>query len=420
MNRRQFLQAVPSLAAAPLLARSAFAGTGRGNSIQSDSDGTLRVGGRREFILGLYQAPAHPEALREASQAGFNLINRSPTAASFDEAHALGLWGWTALGSLPVPTPAAERAAAETRMRATIESLRAHPALLFWETEDEPTFVWKEPLRLRTPPAQINDTAAFIRAHDPAHPLYLNESPTNLVRTLQAYSPAADIVATDIYPVIPHGAREQYALWPDGRQGDFLNTFISQVGDYADKMRRVAGPERAVFMVLQGFAWEGLRDKDKGQDPAMILYPNAAQLRFMAWQSIVHGVNGLIWWGLSYTPYTAPLWSDLKTIAREISQVRDALSARRLRVSLKIDYRDTGHSLDRGVEWIAKSLGRGNGILLAAVNADGNPVDATISGLKRYRKCEPVVGGGTAELVAGQLHEKFEPFGTRVWRLMDV
>ena len=241
-------------------------------------------------LFRTYQVPKHESALREASEAGSNLINRNPDRAAYDKAHALGLWGWSALGSLP-PT---NRAEAENRMRQTIETLRSHPALLFWETEDEPTLVWKEPAKLRTPAAQINDTAAFIRKLDATHPLYLNQSPTNLVSILQAYNPAADIVATDIYPIIPHGIREEYALWPDGRQGDFLNETVSQVGQYADKMRAVAGPGRAVFMVLQGFAWEMLRDKDR--DPAAVLYPTVAQLRFMAWQSVVHGVNGLIWW----------------------------------------------------------------------------------------------------------------------------
>jgi hypothetical protein len=378
-------------------------------TIRPDHDGMLRVRGRREFVLGLYQVPKHDGALREASEAGFNLINRSPARAAYDEAHALNLWGWSALGSLP-PT---NRAEAENRMRQTIETLRDHPALLFWETEDEPTYVWKEPMKLRTPASQINDTAAFIRKFDATHPLYLNQSPTNLVSTLQAYNPAADIVATDIYPVIPHGIRESYALWPDGRQGDFLNDTLSQVGQYADKMRTVAGPNRAVFMVLQGFAWELLREKDR--DSAMVLYPNARQLRFMAWQSVVHGVNGLIWWGLSYTPSEAPLWNDLRTVARELSQVRAALAASPAKLPLKITYHDTGHSLDRGVEWLAKPLGRE--MLLIAVNADDNPVDATFDGLNRFQKCELMVGSGSTELAKGQMRERFEPFGTRVWRL---
>ncbi len=407
MNRRHFLQTTTLAAAALPVLPNAFAAAP--STIRPDRDGMLCVRGRREFILGLYQVPKHDTALREASEAGFNLINRSPTRAAYDEAHALGLWGWSALGSLPTE----KRADAETRMRQTIEALRDHPALLYWETEDEPTYVWKEPAKLRTPATQINATAAFIRRLDPAHPLYLNQSPTNLVSTLQTYNPAADIVATDIYPVVPRGIREMYALWPDGRQGDLLNDTLSQVGQYADKMRAVAGPHRAVFMVLQGFAWEMLRDKDR--DPAMVLYPTLAQLRFMAWQAVVHGVNGLVWWGLSYTPPEAPLWNDLQTVVRELAQVRAALAAPPVKLPLKLTYHDTGHSLDRGIEWLAKPLGRDT--LLIAVNADGNPVDVTFEGLDRFRRCESLFEARSVAWTKGQLRERFEPFGTRVWRL---
>lgn len=407
MNRRHFLQTTTLAAAALPVLPSAFAAASP--TIRPGRGGMLRVRGKREFILGLYQTPKHDGASREASEAGFNLINRSPTRAAYDEAHALGMWSWSAFGSLPTE----KRAAAKTQMRKTIEALRDHPALLFWETEDEPTFVWKEPLKQRVPAEQINATAAFIRRFDPVHPLYLNQSPTNLVSTLRAYNPAADIVATDIYPVVPHGIREMYALWPDGRQGDFRNATLSQVGQYADKMRAVAGPHRAVFMVLQGFAWEMLRDKDR--DPAMVLYPTAAQLRFMAWQSIVHGVNGLVWWGLSYTPPEAQLWNDLKTVVRELAQVRTALAAPVVKLPLKLTYHDTGHSLDRGIEWLAKPLGRDT--LLIAVNADGNPVDVTFEGLGRFRRCESVFEPRPVAWAKGQMREHFEPFGTRVWRL---
>jgi hypothetical protein len=407
MNRRQFLRSTALMVAAS----SSTLGAGEAKSSRTwlDRDGMLCVRGKREFILGLYQAPPHDGALREAGEAGFNLVHRSPTRAAYNEAQAHGLWGWSALGSLPTTN----RAEAENRMRRTIEALRDHPALLFWETEDEPTFVWKEPTKWRTAPAQINETAAFIRRLDPAHPLYLNHSPTNLVATLQAYNPAADIVATDIYPVIPAGVREMYALWPDGRQGDLLNNTVSQVGQYADKMRAVAGPHRAVFLVLQGFAWEMLRDKDR--DPAKVLYPTLAQLRFMAWQAVAHGVNGLLWWGLSHLPPQAPFWSDLRTVASELARVRAALAAPPLQLPLKLTYHDTGHSLDRGLQWLVKPLGRE--ALLLAVNADPNPVDVTLSGLGRFPRCDGWFERRAVAWANGQLREQFEPFGTRLWRL---
>ena len=54
-----------------------------------------------------------------------------------------------------------------------------------------------------------------------------------------------------------------------------------------------------------------------------------------------------------------------------------ALASAPEKLPLTLTYYDTGHSLDRGVEWIVKSAGR----LLVLVNADPNPVDVTIGGL---------------------------------------
>jgi hypothetical protein len=106
-------------AAMPFLP-SAFASSAR--AIRTDHDVMLCVWSEREFILGLYQAPKHKGALRQASEAGFNLINRSATRAAYDEAQALGLRGWTALGSLP-PT---NRSEAETRKN---EICKTNPAV---------------------------------------------------------------------------------------------------------------------------------------------------------------------------------------------------------------------------------------------------------------------------------------------------
>ena len=374
------------------------------------SDGMLSADARREFVLGLYQLPRRDGAMRDARSAGFNLLNLPPEPKAYDEAHALGIRGWSSVGSLP---EGAGRAEAEQKMRATVGRLRRHPGLWFWETEDEPTFVWTEPSKIRVPAERIVDTARFLRGIDPDHPLYLNHSPTHLVPTLRGYNAASDIVATDIYPVIPPGMREQYALWPDGRHGDLSDTGPGQVGRYADKMRAVAGPGRAVFMVLQGFAWEDLRGKDR--DPAKVLYPTREQLRFMAWQSVIHGANGILWWGLAYLPPGASLWDDLKAVVGELSAVGAALAAPATRRRLRVMYRDTGHSLDRGVEWILKPDGRG--AVLAAVNADPNPVDATFAGLEAYRLRESASGNPPAGWDHGRLRERFEPFGTRVWRL---
>ncbi len=382
---------------------------GTPEAVEVQSDGMLSVSGCRAFLLGLYQLPNRPDPWRLAREAGFQVINLPPATEEFNKAHEHGLYGWTALGSISPQRQAAD----EARIRKIVTTLKDHPALLFWETEDEPSFTWKK-TGPRVPPETIRETYRFVKSLDPRHPLYLNHAPTNLVSTLRLYNPGGDLIATDIYPVIPRGIRELYALWPDGRQGDFLNCHISQVGQYADKMRQVAGPARAVFMVLQAFAWENLREKDR--DLKMVFYPAPAELRFMAYQSIVHGANGLLYWGLYSTPPDAPLWEHLASLTRELRRLHDVLSARSVVPPFRCEYHDTGHSLDRGIEWTAKPVP--SGLVLIAVNADSNPVDATIAGLANFRSCTALFESRSLPLQQGTIRDSFEPFGVHVYRLL--
>lgn len=191
-----------------------------------------------------------------------------------------------------------------------VEGCRLDPALRFRETEDEPTFVCKKPGELRVPPDEIIPTRRFAAKLDPGRPFWLNHSPTDLLSALRLYHEGAEITATDIYPVIPQGIGELYALRPDGRQGDWLNSDVSRVGQYADKMRRVARPGRAVGVVLQAFAWENSREKHR--DPRMVLYPARAEARFLAWQAVVRGVDGIPYWGPANSPPEAPVWGDFR------------------------------------------------------------------------------------------------------------
>lgn len=398
LKRREFI----GTAATAMLAR------GTRSAAVTDTDGMMLVDGKRTFAVGSYYLPNGPQGWERARDAGFQFIHTAAKKEELDKAQALGMRTWLTVGSIKP----ASRAADEARIRKIVAEFKDHPALLFWETEDEPSYIWQK-TEARIPPEVIHETYRFLKELDPAHGVYLNHAPTNLVSTLRKYNPGGDFLATDIYPVIPHGIRLSYALWDDGRQGDFLNTYISQVGQYADKIRQVAGPNRATFMVLQAFAWENLRDKDR--DQKMILFPTRAQLRFMQYQTIAHGANGIIYWGLSYTPAGHPFWDDLAAVTRELKSIAGSLAARPVPLSVQAEYHDTGHSLDRGIEWIVKPAA--DGVLLIAVNADCNPVDVTLGGLGKYRSAELLFATGKTNLQQGALRERFEPFGARVWRL---
>lgn len=129
---------------------------------------------------------------------------------------------------------------------------------------------------------------------------------------------------------IPHGIGPEYALWPDGRQGDLLND----------------------------------------------------------------------------TPPEAPPGNDLRTVARELSQVRPALAAPAVKLPLKLTYHDSGHSLDRGSEWLAKPPGRDTRRI--AVNADGSLVDVTFGGLSRFGHCESMIAPRAVAWLDGQFRALFD------------
>ena len=157
-----------------------------------------------------------------------------------------------------------------------------------------------------------------------------------------------------------------YPLTPDGRHGDLPNQTPSVVGEYVDKMRRVAGPDRPVLAVLQGFAWEALCD-------AAIVYPSYRETRFMAYDAIVHGASGLLYWGLVTVPADHPFLGDLARVAGEIQRLAPAIVGSDLD-RLTIRHIERGSSIAAGIEVIAT---RGvDTAYLIAVNSGIDPTAA--------------------------------------------
>lgn len=340
-----------------------------------DDDGMITVNGKRTLIIGSYHVPKSEKPFQELAKAGFNLVNTG-ALDQMDQAHAAGLMTWTAVGTLDLDKW--DASAAELRER--VRKVKDHPALAFLESVDEPAWTWMEDGQ-RVPAQAFVEAYPIIKEIDPNHLLYLNHAPTNLVKTMQAYNPGTDIVAMDIYPVNPGGIKSQFALFEDGHQGDLNNMTISQVGEYVDKMRQVTGPNRPLFMVLQGFAWEMLVE-EKWRRDEKILYPSYAETRFMAFQSLIKGANGIIYWGHAYTPQPSQFWSDLKRVTREVADLAEILAQRTAPLELGLDYHETGHSLDDGVQVLCKEFD--GKLYLFTCNAYRYPCKATVSGLRGW------------------------------------
>ncbi|MBI5094204.1 MAG: hypothetical protein HZB26_17415 [Candidatus Hydrogenedentes bacterium] len=337
-----------------------------------EDDGAITVDGKRTLIIGSYYKAKSDNPYKELADSGFNLVMTPADPKLMDAALDAKLMVWTGVGTLDL----ANRAKSEA------DFVEAYP---------------------------------IIKKADPNHLLYTNHAPTNLVKTLQAYNAGTDIVACDIYPVNPGGLKSMFALFPDGYQGDLVNEHISQVGDYTEKMRAVAGPKRPVFMVLQAFAWENLVEPKEDRRAEKVVYPTYEQSRFMAFQALIKGANGIIYWGSDFTPQPSQAWSDLKRVTREVADQAAALAERTSAVAISLDYQEMGHSVDKGVQTLVKE--HGGKLYLYTCNADKNICRAAVSGLDGWKTCAVLNESRSLPVEKGGFTDTWKRFDVHVYEL---
>ena len=213
-------------------------GAAHASDVAVGEDLVIRFDGEPFFPVGIYHLPISDDPYSELADAGFNLVRAGASRDQLDKAHAAGLKAWVPIGGHL--TFDKEVDAKRAKLAEVVDGLKDHPALLAWESVDEPAWTHMK-AEQRVPAAHLAAGYRALRQLDPDHPVWLNHAPANLVETMREYNGAADIIACDICPVIVPGLGPMYALWEDGYQGDLLNTYISQVGEYTEKMKRVAG-----------------------------------------------------------------------------------------------------------------------------------------------------------------------------------
>lgn len=375
----------------------------------------LRVDGKPIFVLGAYAMPKG-YTFQQGKEMGFNLVHAPADKAAWDEAQKAGLRVWHSFGDdLDLASGDAQQKRA--RIEAVVRQFKDHPALLHWESMDEPAWTDKDPARARATAEGLTEGYRLLKSLDPKHPVYLNHAPRNTVETLRRYNTAADILCADIYPVLPHDIRTMFGLTPDGRHGDLPNQTPSCVGQYADKMRSVAGKDQSVFLVLQGFAWEGLRDKD--QDATKLLYPTYAQSRFMAYHAIVHGVDGLMYWGLAYVPGDQPFVKDLARVLGELRELSPALVGPTVACKPTIGYHERGSTISQGIELLAKR--DGDAAYLIAANTSVDPAAADFASLPPEfagaKKLDVLGENRAVSLTNGSFFDEFDALGVHVYRV---
>jgi hypothetical protein len=280
--------------------------------------GALLIGGARVFPLVLSngppaagKAPSGRNALAEVASAGVTFIRTgigdwsaanvdrelAQQRALLDAAGAHGLHAWLWLGDAAnLPPGAPQSSPAEQLLARIVDGMQGHPALAAYKGVDEPRNPFRGDKWIRA--------AGLVRAYerlkqlDGGHPLVLTQAPIGTVAQLAPYRPAFDITGADVYPV----------SYPPGAHTQTGNRDISVVGDITRKLMSAAGG-KPVWMTLQ-VAWSGVAPSK--QKPGLVpRFPTLQAERFMAYQAIVNGARGLVFFGGHLTQVASPADAEL-------------------------------------------------------------------------------------------------------------
>ncbi len=258
------------------------------------------------FPLGMYERPRNDGEWRTWSEAGINLVG-CKGRDDLDEARKWGVSGWV---TMPMVLAEGDD---ESALADKIDSLKDHPALAVWEAPDEAILAASP--RSHPPPdhdrldelvAGLERGSRIVRERDPSRKLWLNEGVISPVDTLARCAPFLDVVGFDYYPIPQRGWRAMQAMGPDTKR-------------FAD-----AAPGKEVWIVQQAFSWANLPNQ---ADEMGSGYPTREEYRYMAWQAIMHGATGLLWWGSSYEDRPTPFMDDLMAVVAELRDVGKFLAA---------------------------------------------------------------------------------------------
>jgi len=262
-----------------------------------ENPGYLEKDGQTLFPLGSYELPKDDAGLEAMAEAGFNVV-RCHSKEDLDRVRAAGLLAVVPLNFAAGPTDA---------LRSQVTGLVDHPAVAVWEGPDEVVWnftaysglhrklgVHKTPVEWwrQTPEAvayaeekadeiipAMRGVVEMIRSLDSRNrPVWINEALQSDARYVRQYLDFVDITGCDIYPVNKDDRR------------------IERMAGATERWREI-GRGKPVYMVLQAFSWHELGDYYGRKDPA---YPTFAESRFMAYDVIVHGASGILYWGSHY------------------------------------------------------------------------------------------------------------------------
>jgi hypothetical protein len=388
-----------------------------GSVVTIDADKALVINGRKVFPISLSPGPPTDSrtetgrcALQELHEAGALIVRmaqttdwdsqvRSNQQAALDWAALHGMYCMVNLRELSAF--AAGDTAREAELRSVVNQFKDHPALGVWKNKDEAW--WGD-----TSVDDLQRGYDVIRQEDINHPIEQTHAPRGTVENLRPYNVAADILGLDIYPVsIPPGT---HSLLP--------NKEISMVGDWTQFLAQVADGQKQYWMIEQ-IAWSGVTPPAR-----TLIFPTFRQSRFMAYQAIINGARGLMFFGgnvaATLNMQDAPLgwnwtfWNDvLKHVVRELGD-HSALAEALVAPESTLPVTMTGTSTP-DVEFAVREAPPY--LYILACKREGTATNVTLSGLPAWAASgEVLYESRTITAVNGQFTDAFAPFDVHVYR----
>ena len=260
------------------------------------------------------------------------------------------------------------------------------------------------------------------REIDPTRPVYLNLGwavgwdgwygrgvRTNHPEDYPEYIKGTDIVSFDIYP----GSMEP---------GSAISDEHWRVAWGTQRLRDWAEPEQIVWTILECSAISS-----HGQ-------VSPTELRAQVWMSIIHGATGIVWFTHvfdedGYVTDSAILRDEeLRPVVHEVNHRLHELApvinspsvSDRLTVEIVDGEADDAIRRERSIEPVAAMLKEYDGAMyLFAVRMRDSEATArfTIDGLEGEHVAELIGDEGDVALEAGQFEQRFDAWGTRLYRI---
>ena len=391
----------------------------RPSRITVDQDNILAVNGRKVFPIGFTfaplpgaKSPRGVEGLRELRDAGALMLRSGPSGnGRWDDAYLEREREWmdaaarNEMFAMPwlkefaaIPDRSGPKA---KRLRQIVSLFKDHPGMGIWKGEDEPEW-GKKPI----PP--LRTAYEIVHELDPNHPVWIVQAPRGTVDTLRPYNETYDIGGIDIYPI----------SYPPGVHSIDPNKEISMVGDFAQRIGKTTEGKKPFWMTLQ-IAFSGTVKPGK-----TLRFPTYPEQRFMAYQSIINGARGLVYFG-GQLPQTLnerdtalgwnwTYWDGvLRRVVEEVgdhSRIAPALTVPDSKLPVRSKHTSAG------IEFVVRESGKE--VYLLACKREGPTVEAEFTGL-------PVeLGAGSVvfeeprkiEVKNGAFKDWFAPFDVHVYR----